>query len=469
MSIAARKRQRPEGAPTRHGAGCPGFYRSAGGIPGETGLKSCRDLRWVRRSPKRPPAAAWGEATLTRAPFPRCRSRPEGHRRGTPRRPGRDHRHEGAPRPPPTPLARMRAVRFGPGRGRLSQAPRAGSGKPEGDLPLLARNDPRRSAVLSRARAGPSRDPGTPRRRPSPARVEKQQLKHRNSHVAVFEKAPGPDRRQRDGVQIGGAASSRAASAYASPPVSAGLRLQARPSASRPGRKQKRAPLGGDPGRAPADARSGAARSLPPAARRGGSRRGAPPLLLPAPGMARRSGRSGRAAGAARLEEGDEDEDFAAPPKRPRPPGKRVPLDDKLFQRDLEVTLALSLNEYSGNNNKIQKEGDHAEPKEAIEDFRQEAPLSMPGKGSDDNTCASQGNTQPPLEVELGSSESVGKPLKTSSPSVPKKPSWTPPAALGGKSSQFRRVPVKSPVHGLRLGLSRFAKVKPLHPHCAST
>ncbi|XP_070611307.1 RAD51-associated protein 1 isoform X2 [Erythrolamprus reginae] len=151
--------------------------------------------------------------------------------------------------------------------------------------------------------------------------------------------------------------------------------------------------------------------------------------------MARRSSRSGRAVS---FQESDEDEDFAAPPKKARPAEKRVPLGEKLFQRDLEVTLALSLNEHLGNRNKIQKKD--------------------------------QENSQPPLEMGLSLSESIGKPLKTSSPSVSKKPSWTPPGASGNKTSPLSRTPpVRSPIHGLRLGLSRRAKVKPLHPPCAGT
>ncbi|XP_058046732.1 RAD51-associated protein 1 isoform X3 [Ahaetulla prasina] len=146
--------------------------------------------------------------------------------------------------------------------------------------------------------------------------------------------------------------------------------------------------------------------------------------------MARRSGRSGRAAPADPFQEGDEDEDFAAPPKKARPAGKRVPLGEKLFQRDLEVTLALSLNEYLGNKDKIQKKDDRAEPKAAVEDFKQEAVLSTPEMENDENLSAS---------------------------------------ASGSKTSPLGRAPVRSPVHSLRLGLSRLAKVKPLHPSCAGT
>ncbi|XP_070611306.1 RAD51-associated protein 1 isoform X1 [Erythrolamprus reginae] len=183
--------------------------------------------------------------------------------------------------------------------------------------------------------------------------------------------------------------------------------------------------------------------------------------------MARRSSRSGRAVS---FQESDEDEDFAAPPKKARPAEKRVPLGEKLFQRDLEVTLALSLNEHLGNRNKIQKKDDCVEPKAAVEDFKQEAVLSTPEADNDENLCANQENSQPPLEMGLSLSESIGKPLKTSSPSVSKKPSWTPPGASGNKTSPLSRTPpVRSPIHGLRLGLSRRAKVKPLHPPCAGT
>ncbi|XP_015683649.1 RAD51-associated protein 1 [Protobothrops mucrosquamatus] len=185
--------------------------------------------------------------------------------------------------------------------------------------------------------------------------------------------------------------------------------------------------------------------------------------------MARRSGRSGRAAAAGPFQESDEDEDFAAPPKRARPAGRRVPLDEKVFQRDLEVTLALSLNEYVGNKDKTQEKDRLAEPKAAAQDFKQEVVISTPETDNVENLRANQENSQPHLEIEFSPSESVGKPLKTSSPSVGKKPSWTPPGASGSKTTLLGRAPVKSPVQGLRLGLSRHAKVKPLHPSCAGT
>ncbi|XP_020857108.1 RAD51-associated protein 1 isoform X3 [Phascolarctos cinereus] len=70
------------------------------------------------------------------------------------------------------------------------------------------------------------------------------------------------------------------------------------------------------------------------------------------------------------------------------------------------------------------------------------------------------------------SSKLVRKPLQTLSPlAESKRPKWVPPASSGSSSSsnQLGGVSVKSPSHSLRLGLSRFARVKPLHPTASST
>ncbi|XP_027712237.1 RAD51-associated protein 1 isoform X2 [Vombatus ursinus] len=69
------------------------------------------------------------------------------------------------------------------------------------------------------------------------------------------------------------------------------------------------------------------------------------------------------------------------------------------------------------------------------------------------------------------SSKLVRKPLQALSPlAESKRPRWVPPASSGSSSSnRLGGVSVKSPSHGLRLGLSRFARVKPLHPTASST
>ncbi|XP_044853017.1 RAD51-associated protein 1 isoform X1 [Mauremys mutica] len=74
------------------------------------------------------------------------------------------------------------------------------------------------------------------------------------------------------------------------------------------------------------------------------------------------------------------------------------------------------------------------------------------------------------LKETSSSPEPIGEPLYASSPSTDKKkPKWIPPAASGCSSNPLGGISVKSPTQGLRLGLSRLARVKPLHPTAASS
>ncbi|NXS70994.1 R51A1 protein, partial [Pandion haliaetus] len=74
-----------------------------------------------------------------------------------------------------------------------------------------------------------------------------------------------------------------------------------------------------------------------------------------------------------------------------------------------------------------------------------------------------------PTQKMSSSSEPVGRPLHTSSPVTEKKPKWIPPAASGSSNNSVKYVSVKSPTQCLRLGLSRLARVKPLHPSATSS
>ncbi|NXS98446.1 R51A1 protein, partial [Jacana jacana] len=74
-----------------------------------------------------------------------------------------------------------------------------------------------------------------------------------------------------------------------------------------------------------------------------------------------------------------------------------------------------------------------------------------------------------PTQKMSSTSEPVGRPLHTSSPVPCKKPKWVPPAASGSSSNSVKYVAVKSSAQCLRLGLSRLARVKPLHPSAASS
>ncbi|KFQ30860.1 RAD51-associated protein 1, partial [Merops nubicus] len=75
-----------------------------------------------------------------------------------------------------------------------------------------------------------------------------------------------------------------------------------------------------------------------------------------------------------------------------------------------------------------------------------------------------------PAQSKMSSSaEPVGRPLHTSSPVTDKKPKWIPPAASGSSNNSVKYISVKSPAPCLRLGLSRLARVKPLHPSATSS
>ncbi|KAJ8381773.1 hypothetical protein SKAU_G00025510 [Synaphobranchus kaupii] len=61
------------------------------------------------------------------------------------------------------------------------------------------------------------------------------------------------------------------------------------------------------------------------------------------------------------------------------------------------------------------------------------------------------------------SSPPVSRPAVTVSPAGGRLPKWNPPAQIGRSPSTSPGIQVKSPGQGLRLGLSRLARVKPLH------
>ncbi|NXE15708.1 R51A1 protein, partial [Lophotis ruficrista] len=77
--------------------------------------------------------------------------------------------------------------------------------------------------------------------------------------------------------------------------------------------------------------------------------------------------------------------------------------------------------------------------------------------------------SEPRQKMMSSSSEPVGRPLHTSSLVTDKKPKWIPPAASGSSNNAMKYVSVKSPTQCLRLGLSRLARVKPLHPSATSS
>ncbi|KAL8194537.1 UNVERIFIED_CONTAM: hypothetical protein K2H54_024380 [Gekko kuhli] len=220
-----------------------------------------------------------------------------------------------------------------------------------------------------------------------------------------------------------------------------------------------------------------------------------------------------------------------------RAASKRIALDDKLYQRDLEVALAVSVSEPALDTGKVKDSEEqvlhgsadecdrtvkdlgqrtasqqkvltesqssassaHSYEPEIVSTEESEANSSFSEDGHDEfpvkkatkengkggkklnaknekaktttklkRSSEVQAKPEPALKRVPSSSESMGTPLKTSGSTAPKRPSWTPPAASGSCNSPLGGVLVKSPTQSLRLGLSRLARVKPLHPSVAS-
>ncbi|XP_077615113.1 RAD51-associated protein 1 isoform X2 [Crocuta crocuta] len=90
----------------------------------------------------------------------------------------------------------------------------------------------------------------------------------------------------------------------------------------------------------------------------------------------------------------------------------------------------------------------------------------------DSAPAAVKSEPQPSSKKVSVSLEVSRKPSQVRSPLAEnKKPKWVPPAISGSSSSKspLAGVSVKSPNQSLRLGLSRLARVKPLHPNAASS
>uniref|UniRef100_A0A8D2BF37 RAD51 associated protein 1 n=1 Tax=Sciurus vulgaris TaxID=55149 RepID=A0A8D2BF37_SCIVU len=91
----------------------------------------------------------------------------------------------------------------------------------------------------------------------------------------------------------------------------------------------------------------------------------------------------------------------------------------------------------------------------------------------DSATAAIKSESQTSPKKAYLSSEVTRKPLQIHSPSAEgRRPKWVPPAASRGgsnSSSPLAGVSVRSPNQSLRLGLSRLARVKPLHPNATSS
>ncbi|XP_071383152.1 RAD51-associated protein 1 isoform X1 [Centroberyx affinis] len=106
---------------------------------------------------------------------------------------------------------------------------------------------------------------------------------------------------------------------------------------------------------------------------------------------------------------------------------------------------------------------------------KKEKQTPKPSKAKPQATAASTPVIRPPpakLTSEprrpAASTAATSKPAVSLSPAGGRIPKWTPPGQVGRSPGSSQGAVVKSPGQGLRLGLSRLVRVKPLHPSVAS-
>lgn len=93
----------------------------------------------------------------------------------------------------------------------------------------------------------------------------------------------------------------------------------------------------------------------------------------------------------------------------------------------------------------------------------QTAVSSIPVRSPPVAKCAPE-----PRRSASSSSASMSKPALSQSPAGGRIPKWNPPSQIGKGPISHQSPAVKSPGQGLRLGLSRLVRVKPLHPSVAN-
>ncbi|XP_056133806.1 RAD51-associated protein 1 [Lampris incognitus] len=105
--------------------------------------------------------------------------------------------------------------------------------------------------------------------------------------------------------------------------------------------------------------------------------------------------------------------------------------------------------------------------------LKKETQTTETSKAKRQATAATKPGRSPPLtkpaseprQALTPTTVSITKPVSPAGGRIPK---WNPPGQIGGSPSSSQTTVVKSPGQGLRLGLSRLVRVKPLHPSVPS-
>ncbi|XP_034019295.1 RAD51-associated protein 1 [Thalassophryne amazonica] len=157
----------------------------------------------------------------------------------------------------------------------------------------------------------------------------------------------------------------------------------------------------------------------------------------------------------------DEDEDYE--PKATPDSESGDDFSDQAASEDEEFTV--------NNARKSKKEKMSEKTKRPLSSKKEKKPRKAPNPQSQaqaTSTPVRSPTAKPAPESRRPASSTVSKPAVSLSPAGGRIPKWNPPGLIGKSPTSSQNPAVKSPGHGLRLGLSRLVRVKPLHPGVAT-
>ncbi|KAM7114451.1 RAD51-associated protein 1 isoform 4-T4 [Molossus nigricans] len=166
-----------------------------------------------------------------------------------------------------------------------------------------------------------------------------------------------------------------------------------------------------------------------------------------------------------------EEDDFPGAPGRRKAASKAVVQQRKILLEGSDGDSANDSEPDFATGEDSEEDSDFSESEDDDEDFTMRKSKEIKKKEVKVKSPVEKKEKKP--KSKCNALEATRKPSPMCSPAAEsKRPKWVPPAASGSSSSSsspLAEVSVKSPNQSLRLGLSRLARVKPLHPNATSS
>ncbi|XP_019738620.1 RAD51-associated protein 1 isoform X2 [Hippocampus comes] len=140
---------------------------------------------------------------------------------------------------------------------------------------------------------------------------------------------------------------------------------------------------------------------------------------------------------------------------------KRTQVSDSESEEDISEDEEFTVKKKS----QKKKESDHHKPHKRSGSKKERQPPKLKAQPR----TASAPHPAPTPRSPPTLKPAVSKPPVSVSPTGSRIPKWTPPGQIGKSPPSSQSTPARSPGQGLRLGLSRRVRVKPLHPSNAAT